>query len=550
MSLTQGSILENRYRVDRLLGQGGMGAVYRAWDVRLGQWVALKENALTTVEARAQFEREAKILARLHHSNLPKVIDHFITAEGLQYLVMSFIDGVNLAELLASRGRQSPADVMTWLGQVCDALIYLHNQNPPIIHRDIKPQNIKIAPDGHVFLVDFGLSKVGSAYQSTASGALGVTPGFSPWEQYGQGHTDQRSDVYALAATLYAMLTGETPPDSVQRGLAGVALRPPRDLNPALSPTLEHAILHGLETQPTNRPPTVAALRSEVETSLAATGTVVIGIQPPLPPAQPHTPYPAPGPSPPVRKRRLPVWIWIVVATLAVVLLAVGVQAMRAREGDASDQLAMAVTKTANPAVIEVTIISGSPTPTLGPPTTMPIQPNHSPVPPTDTPTASSTPTATSTPTITPTATPTPVIGRLVFAGNPRGFSHLHLVAGNGRNRREITYGAEHFWNPKLSQDGSRLAFASKVNGNTEVFVADGEGGNARPISMIIDATSGNPTRLIADGNSPAWSPDGMRMVYKPAGVRQVLYVADESGQRLNQLADSSSDAWSPDWSP
>ncbi|MGB3219573.1 MAG: protein kinase, partial [Anaerolineae bacterium] len=138
MPLQPGMILENRYRVESLLGQGGMGAVYKAFDQRLRMAVALKENSLVTLDARAQFEREALMLARLHHSNLPKVTDHFITADGAQYLVMTFIEGVNLAELLGARGRQSPADVTSWLGQVCDALTYLHSQNPPIIHRDIK----------------------------------------------------------------------------------------------------------------------------------------------------------------------------------------------------------------------------------------------------------------------------------------------------------------------------------------------------------------------------------------------------------------------------
>lgn len=151
MALGAGMILESRYRVEALLGQGGMGAVYRAWDARLRMAVALKENALVTPDARAQFEREALVLARLHHSNLPKVIDHFVTAEGVQYLVMTFIEGLDLAQVLAMRGRQSPAEVSGWLGQVCDAVTYLHSQSPPIIHRDIKPQNIKITPDGHVF---------------------------------------------------------------------------------------------------------------------------------------------------------------------------------------------------------------------------------------------------------------------------------------------------------------------------------------------------------------------------------------------------------------
>ena len=105
MPLEPGSIVENRYRLDRMLGQGGMGAVYKAWDMRLAQWVALKENTLATTDAQAQFEQEAKVLARLRHPNLPRVIDHFITAQGTQYLVMDFVEGMNLSELLRSRGR-------------------------------------------------------------------------------------------------------------------------------------------------------------------------------------------------------------------------------------------------------------------------------------------------------------------------------------------------------------------------------------------------------------------------------------------------------------
>ena len=297
MPLQPGMILENRYRVEALLGQGGMGAVYKAFDQRLRMAVALKENSLVTPDARVQFEREALTLARLHHSNLPTVTDHFITSDGAQYLVMTFIEGINLAELLAARGRQAPAEVLSWLGQVCDALTYLHSQNPPIIHRDIKPQNIKITPEGHAFLVDFGLSKVGSTYQSTASGALGVTAGYAPLEQYGSAHTDQRTDVYALTATLYAMLTGEPPPESVKRAVGTATLTPPRALNPTLSPALDRALLHGLETQPTNRPATVAALRQELEAGLAAAKAAR-----PAPPAPVAPPTQVIGrPSPPPR---------------------------------------------------------------------------------------------------------------------------------------------------------------------------------------------------------------------------------------------------------
>lgn len=329
MPLNPGSILEGRYRLDRLLGQGGMGAVYRAWDLRLEQWVALKENTLTTTDAQTQFAQEARVLARLHHHNLPRVIDHFITAQGVQYLVMDFIEGKNLAEELQARGRLLPNEVMGWFGQICDALHYMHSQNPPIIHRDIKPQNIRVTPDGRAVLVDFGLTKVGSQQQRTATGALGITPGFSPPEQYGAAHTDQRSDIYALTATLYALFTGETPPDSVQRAIANTVLKPPRSLNGAISPALEAALLHGLETQPSRRPTTVRAFQADMETALR---TANANLAPPTvierrPDSKPRTaggrvstPRPASQPRP---AGGFPMWGWFALGGAAIVVLLV-----------------------------------------------------------------------------------------------------------------------------------------------------------------------------------------------------------------------------------
>ncbi len=402
--LPPGTMLENRYRLESLLGKGGMGAVYRAWDTRLEQWVALKENTLATPEARIQFEREAKVLARLHHTNLPKVSDHFITADGNQYLVMTFIAGVNLAELLAARGRQAPAQVSAWFTQVCDALSYLHSQNPPVLHRDIKPQNIKVTPEGQAFLVDFGLSKVGGGGQSTIAGAQGVTPGFSPWEQYGgQAHTDHRSDIYALAATLYAMLTGETPPDSVRR-MAGEVLKPPRVLNAGLNAALEKALLHGLETLPQNRPANVEEFRLEVEASLGQ-GPVVTPppvtvaapptqVAPPTEVAAPAAGASAPRPaSAPVAVRRgspVPAWALMAIGAVAIVLLVVGVVSLGGRGG----QNQVGVT-TDTPLAFATSTLRPSPnTDTPVAPTDAPVAPTNTPVAPTATADAGATSTA------------------------------------------------------------------------------------------------------------------------------------------------------------
>ena len=169
--------------------------------------MALKENNDGGLESQRQFEREAKLLAGLRHPNLPRVIDHFIVPDQGQYLVMDYVEGKSLAALLAERGRPlDEAEVLPWIRQVADALEYLHTRTPPIIHRDIKPQNIIVAADGRAMLVDFGISKAYDPTLKTTRGARAVTPGYSPPEQYGLGTTDARSDVYALGATLYTCL--------------------------------------------------------------------------------------------------------------------------------------------------------------------------------------------------------------------------------------------------------------------------------------------------------------------------------------------------------
>jgi len=243
MTLNVGTILNNRYRIAKLVGQGGFGAVYRAWDLSLSQPVALKENIDAGLESQRQFEREAKLLAGLRHANLPRVIDHFIMPGQGQYLVMDFVEGRSLAALLAERGGPlSEAEVLPWIRQVADALEYLHTSSPPVIHRDIKPDNIIVTADGRAMLVDFGISKVYEANKGTTIGAKAVTPGFSPPEQYGQGRTDARSDVYALGATLYTLLTGQVPPEGPDLSSGSALLPPPVTVNPAISATVSGAI--------------------------------------------------------------------------------------------------------------------------------------------------------------------------------------------------------------------------------------------------------------------------------------------------------------------
>ncbi len=261
MPLAQGQVIHKRYRIVRLLGQGGFGAVYRAWDVTLDRPCAVKESFETTLSGQRQFLVEARILARLSHPNLPRVSDFFTLPGKGQYLVMDYIEGQDLEELCGAAGGRLPeSQVIPWIAQACDALSYLHRQKPPVIHRDLKPANLKVMPpdkdypQGRVMLVDFGVAKVYGPAKRTTKGARAVTPGYSPYEQYGQSQavTDARTDIYALGATLYTLLTGQEPPESILRMLRD-SLIPPRQLNPGISTNTEAAVLKAMQNDPDAR---------------------------------------------------------------------------------------------------------------------------------------------------------------------------------------------------------------------------------------------------------------------------------------------------------
>ncbi|MGQ9489351.1 MAG: serine/threonine-protein kinase [Anaerolineae bacterium] len=271
-----GSVLRDRYQIIDLVGQGGMGAVYKAEDLRLrGRICAVKEVLPDLIsgpgmedQAHEQFYREASVLARLDHPNLPKVSD-FFQQDGREYLVMDFVPGQDLRQLVEEARRRDTflpeENVLAWAEQLCDALSYLHTQDPPVLHRDIKPSNIKLTPRGMVKLVDFGLVKL---LQPDESRTVTVVQGrgtiaYTPLEQYGgdTGHTDVRSDIYSLGATLYHLLTGQPPADAKQRFLKPGSLIPPRDINPRISVRTERAILAAIAQHPDDRPASVEELR-------------------------------------------------------------------------------------------------------------------------------------------------------------------------------------------------------------------------------------------------------------------------------------------------
>ena len=265
MPLNTGQVLNNRYRIVKLLGQGGFGAVYRAWDNNLKGACALKENLDTSTNAQEQFAREASLLYNLRHPNLPRVTDHFVVAGQGQYLVMDYVEGDDQQSMLDRTPGGLPEDqVLVWMGQICDALGYMHSQKPPVIHRDIKPANIKITPQGQAILVDFGIAKTYDANLKTIAGARAVTPGYSPPEQYGAGKTDGRSDVYALGATMYALLNGQPPPQSVDLLRQAESLPV---LSSQLSPHIRAAVERAMQFNPDMRFQTTAEFKAALQSS-------------------------------------------------------------------------------------------------------------------------------------------------------------------------------------------------------------------------------------------------------------------------------------------
>ncbi len=263
--LAQNTLIQNRYLIVQLIGKGGMGEVYLAVDQRLGSAIALKRTFFAGDENLGNaFEREARVLARLRHPVLPKVSDHFGEGDE-QFLVMEHISGDDLSKRIEANGKPFPLSwVMFWADQLLDALSYLHSHEPPIIHRDIKPQNLKLTDENHIVLLDFGLSKTSTGQTNLASGTgstgsvVGYTPHYAPMEQIRGIGTSSRSDLYSLSATLYQLMTNTIPADALSRAdslLNGSPdpIKAPTLLNPEVPPAVSEVILHGMEVSQEKR---------------------------------------------------------------------------------------------------------------------------------------------------------------------------------------------------------------------------------------------------------------------------------------------------------
>lgn len=346
-----GQVLQNRYRIDARLGHGGMGAVFRAYDVSLDVACVVKEMLPPEDPSLAekfveQFHREAKTLAKLQHPNLPRVTNYFVE-EGGYYLVMDLVDGVDLQQLIGTHGLPE-ATVLDYADQLLDVLTYIHEQG--VVHRDIKPANVIVKPDGQIMLVDFGLAKVlnfdGNNLTLTSLHGVG-TPQYAPPEQY-TGGTDQRSDIYALGATLYQALTGCIPPSATDQMAGVTALQPPHKLTANVSSNTEHVILKAMDLRLDGRWQSAAEMRkaltgathsrppsTHLPTPLQSE-TVVLPepIQPAAPtpapapvPAAPPTSAPASAPrtvpySPARQARSVPPWVFAGVVVLVLLAIA------------------------------------------------------------------------------------------------------------------------------------------------------------------------------------------------------------------------------------
>jgi len=611
MTLERGTLLHKRYRIVEILGQGGMGSVYRAVDENLGVDVALKENLFTTDEYARQFRLEAVILANLRHPNLPRVSDHFVLGDQGQYLVMDYIDGEDLRQRMERVGMIEEEEAIMIGAAICDALEYLHTRKPPILHRDIKPGNVKITPDGHIFLVDFGLAKVVQGSQATTTGARAMTPGYSPPEQYGTARTDPRTDVYSLGATLYASLCGVIPEDGLARAMDNAQLTPLRKRESKISRRLANAIEQAMAVDPDDRFQSAdefkkALLGSKSKTQrLTGKYTVTpppddFDVTPPPEEVEKKEQFPEKKPGlmavepqqefkPPKRrkKKKRAGCLWLFLILMLLVGGAVGASIFY------PEIIPPSITGYISPSIVEYipTSISGY-IPWIQPPSMPTSSPTITPSPTVsdiaateilETPTNTSIPTKTKVPTKTeaatetlgpPTGTPTPVssptitpteapptitntpaptqqgggFGEIAFASDRTGIPQIYSVKIDGGGLQPITNLPDGACQPTWSPDGEYIVFTSPCETYTDTYH------QSNLFRMNADGTDITQITSAPGGDyDPAWSPDGNRIAFTSLRDGQKeIYVLNLDNMDLNRVTDIETDIENtePAWSP
>ncbi|MEJ2757052.1 MAG: serine/threonine-protein kinase [Anaerolineales bacterium] len=521
MTLDKNSLLNDRYRILEILGQGGMGAVYHARDENLGLDVAVKENLFTSEEYSRQFRREAVILATMRHPNLPRVIDHFeIVGQG-QYMVMDFIEGEDLRQRMDRVGSLPDEEVIIIGAAICDALDYLHTRKPIILHRDIKPGNIKVNPDGQVYLVDFGLAQIVKGSQVTTTGARAMTPGYSSPEQYGTARTDERSDVYSLGATLYAAMTNTIPEDGLARAMDQADLTPIRKRNPRVSRKAAAAVEKALAVHPEDRYQTAKEFKAALLQSSNSTRQIdrsdELTVVPPPPEVVAEVAagkrMNAKGAQEPeitgsshTRRRRI---FWrrmrrLFIALMTLILLSGVVWTAAGMPGkEMLDDVVPAAWLNwvfdYTPTPTEV-VVTDTPTATVITDTPDPTMTN------TVSPTATRTPTPTHTPTITPTPTITLTPTQIRVPGVPTA----------------TTLPQDY----EMPLEEEQIAFASQRSGNTQIWL------------YYCDDASFEPLTDVPFG-ACQWALAGFyfALLAQPAGVHEYVYFCAGYGDQGNYAA-------------
>ena len=587
------TLQQGRYLILRAVGQGGMAAVYRAADQRLGgKTVAIKEMsdaAITGQHAKQQaidaFRQEAQMLARLDHPNLPKVTD-FFSENGKHYIVMEFVEGETLETALRHQ-QVDEAQVRTWTAQLCDVLSYLHRQYPPVVFRDLKPANIMLTPAGQIKLIDFGIARFFKAGQAGDTVAMG-TPGYAAPEQHGIDQTDARSDVYSLGVVLHQLLTSYDPTRTP------FVLPPVRQLNPQVSPQMQQVILKATQIDKLQR-------FQSVEDLCRALGSTAV--------------------MAPVSGRARPLWP-IVVAGIAILILLCGsaylffnrYQAMTVPGASPTAAVAIAIGSTATqpltptpsstekpaqpptpsstdtplpttdlpPALVPtVDLVALPPLPTIDlpvplvPAVAMPDLPSFPTIAMPDIPlfptiampdlplfptidlpvllAPTSTELASATlilaPTGTPTASPTPPLpglgqGKIAFVSERDGNPEVYSMAGDGSGQTRLTRSGADDWSPSWSPDGGRLAFTSSRNAtvsgmhNIYVMNADGRGVTRLTFNQAWD-------------EFPAWSANGRSLAFvTTADGNSEIFAVDADGSNYRRLTFNGADDRAPNWSP
>ena len=518
MPLKRGETLHHRYRIESVLGQGGMGAVYEAWDANLNVGVAVKENLFTTEEFARQFYKEATILASLRHPNLPRVTDHFVIRGQGQYLVMDFIQGKDLRERIEGNGLIAEGEAVPWFMEVADALAYLHSRKPySILHRDIKPGNIKIQPDGRAVLVDFGLAKVDDKSESTTTGAKAMTPGFSPPEQYGTGRTDSRTDIYSLGATMYACLTGAIPEDSLERAMGREELTPLRKRSPRVTAALARAIEKALAVRPDERYQSMVEFAAALGSAAQASKPTLVRDYPYLdrtvraPITSGFGDLPTRLPFEEKKPRRWPqVAIPLAVAALVAIFALPGLLE-GGRLAASQESTELADTQEANNS--QAATAAAAALPAASPTSALP----------------SATPLPTVDPSISLTAQPTSIgggIGQIAFASDRSGLPQIYLINIDGTDLKLLTNMSDGACQPAWAPDGQSLVFTSPCPDSEETYSGAG--------LWILDMANLQRQPLLTTPGGdydPAWSLDGKRIAFTSERMgRPQIYVMTLDG--------------------